>query len=132
MIDDVADIETFGFDGEMTQVIMNLINNASDVLKSKEIKNMYIFVNIYKTNNNAILEVIDNGGGIPINIIDKVFDPYFTTKHKAQGTGIGLYMCQKMINDHMDGSIVVDNYEYKYNGENYKGARFKITLPIKG
>ncbi|MCK5110387.1 MAG: HAMP domain-containing protein [Arcobacteraceae bacterium] len=130
IIQNLQDVNVFGFDGEMSQVIINLLNNASDVLLNNKKEKMYIFVNIYKDKNNAVLEIKDSGGGVPKDIIDKVFEPYFTTKHKAQGTGIGLYMCKEMITKHMKGTIKVENIEYKYNNENHKGACFKIKLPL--
>ncbi len=130
IVQDIENVNIKGFDGEITQVIMNLLNNASDVLLSKEKQKMYIFVNIYKDTNNAILEVKDNAGGVPSDIIDRVFEPYFTTKHKSQGTGIGLYMCQKMIVDHMGGSIEVKNMTYEYDNNTFKGACFRIKLPL--
>lgn len=67
--------------------------------------------------------------GIPSDIIEKIFDAYFTTKEENEGTGIGLHMCRQIING-MNGEITVSNVEYKYENENYKGAEFKIELPL--
>ena len=67
------------------------------------------------------VSIHDNAGGIPASIIEKVFDPYFTTKHESIGTGIGLFMSKKMINEHFNGSLSVENED--------AGAKFTITLP---
>ncbi len=132
VIDDIDDVQLCGLKSELIQVIMNILNNARDILETKsKDKLRLIFINIYKKDNTAILTIKDNGGGIPIDTIDRVFEPYFTTKHKAQGTGIGLYMSMEMVKNHMDGDIKVKNEEYEYDGIHYTGASFKIILPIK-
>ena len=131
VIEDIADVEVYSLDSELIQAIMNIINNARDILETKEKgKRKLIFINIYKDDKNAIVKIKDNGGGIPNKIISKVFEPYFTTKHKSQGTGIGLYMSENMIQKHMDGNLIVKNEEYNYENKLYKGACFTITLPL--
>ena len=72
----------------------------------------------------------NNGGKIPEEIIEKVFDPYFTTKHSSQGTGIGLYMSSEIIRNHINGSLSVKNENFFYNGQKYEGPCFKIVIPI--
>ncbi|MEA3512447.1 MAG: ATP-binding protein, partial [Campylobacterota bacterium] len=128
IIEEIQDIKITSLDNEIIQVIMNLLNNARDVLETKEDQKRLIFVEIYKDidEKNVIIKIKDNAGGIPTEIIDKVFDPYFTTKHKSQGTGIGLYMCQEMIVKHMNGTICASNVAYTYDSIEYKGAEFKI------
>lgn len=76
------------------------------------------------------LSIKDNGGGIAKNIIEHIFEPYFTTKHKSHGTGIGLYMTHQIIVTHMGGKIEVGNTKYHYNDKQYEGADFKIHLPL--
>lgn len=129
LIEDIKDVEIRSFDNELVQVLMNLINNARDALVEKKIKR-YIFITIYEEDNNSIIKVKDNSGGIPVDIIGKVFEPYFTTKHKSQGTGIGLYMCEEILVKHMNGSIIVANVEFLYEGIKYKGAEFTLTIPL--
>ncbi|AXH13769.1 hypothetical protein CP985_13875 [Malaciobacter mytili LMG 24559] len=131
IIENIKDIKLYGFDNELIQVIMNLINNARDALEEKKIEYKLIFIDIYKDEeNNAVLKILDNAGGIPVNIIGKIFDPYFTTKHKSLGTGIGLYMCEEILVKHMNGQIRVKNKEYEYKNKQYKGAEFTLKIPI--
>ncbi len=131
VVENIKDIEIYGLDGELIQSIMNILNNARDILETKEKhKRRLIFIDIYLHNKNVIIKIKDNGGGIPNDIINKIFEPYFTTKHKSQGTGIGLYMSEEMIVKHMKGNLTVENEEFEYEGESYKGACFTITLPI--
>ncbi len=132
MIEDIEDIEITALENELTQAILNIVKNAKDILITlpKESKKL-LFINVYKKDNNAVIEIKDNGGGIPEDIIDKVFEPYFTTKHKSQGTGIGLYMTESIVTKHLDGEISVENVEYKHETIGYTGAKFIIRLPIK-
>lgn len=131
VIENIEDVSLVGLDGELVQVIMNLLNNARDVLETKRDQRRLIFVDIYKKRSDAVLKIRDNAGGVPENIIDKVFEPYFTTKHKTQGIGIGLYMSEEIISKHMGGTIDVRNVHFEYGGKNYAGAEFTITLPIE-
>ncbi len=132
VIENIEDIELYDLDSELIQVIMNILNNARDILenKDKEYRKL-IFIDIYRENNNAILKIKDNGGGVPENIINNIFEPYFTTKHKSQGTGIGLYMSEEIIKKHMKGDLTVSNEQYEYEGKIYTGACFTIVLSIK-
>ena len=70
-----------------------------------------------------MVEIIveDNGGGIAVDIVDKVFDPYFTTKHKSQGTGLGLYISKKIVEGNFNGTIAVEHCP--------DGTRFRIAVP---
>jgi PAS domain S-box-containing protein len=131
VIENIEDITVQNFDNEFMQVIMNILNNAKDILETKQDQKRLIFVDIYQKENNVIITIKDNAGGIPKDIISKIFDPYFTTKHKTQGTGIGLYMSQEIIIKHMKGSIKVANETFKYENTLYTGASFTIKLPYK-
>ncbi|MEA3554488.1 MAG: PAS domain S-box protein [Campylobacterota bacterium] len=128
-IENLEDINLNNLDNELMQVMMNIFNNARDVLETKDGKR-FIFVEICKEDNSAVIKIRDNAGGIPQDIINKVFEPYFTTKHKSQGTGIGLYVSNEMIEKHLKGLLQVDNRTYYYNDVEYKGACFRITLPL--
>jgi len=124
------DIKIFGFKNELIQVFINLLNNSKDALiqSKKEIK--YIKISAKKIDNNVIITILDNAGGIDENLIDKIFDPYFTTKHQSQGTGIGLYMSQQIIIQHFKGQMSVTNVNFKQKNKEFFGAKFKIELPL--
>ena len=126
------DIEIEGYENELIQSFINIINNAKDAIK-ENVKNdeKLIFINTIKEDSSLIITIKDNGGGIPDNIIHRIFEPYFTTKNKNVGTGIGLSMTYKMITERHNASIDVYNEEYTYNNKNYKGACFKITFKGK-
>jgi len=108
------------YPNEIKQVILNLLKNAEDILLEKKITNPIIQIKTYKKSDKHILEILDNGGGIPIEIIDNIFEPYFTTKNKKDGTGLGLYMSKTIIEEHCGGELSVSN--------NQNGAVFKISL----
>ncbi len=114
----------------LIQALINIYNNALDVLKENEGKRL-IFVSIKKDDSNVILSIKDNGGGISSSNIEKIFDPYFTTKHQSQGTGIGLYMTHQIIVKQLKGYISAKNIEYEYEGEKFVGALFTIIIPIQ-
>ncbi|MFA9374481.1 MAG: sensor histidine kinase, partial [Poseidonibacter sp.] len=121
-INDIKPIETMLIIGELSQVIINILNNAKDIMVEKNIKDRWIEINIQEIDNKAILTIEDNGGGIPEKVLPKIFDPYFTTKHKSQGTGLGLHMSKEIIEKHLYGKL------YAKNSEN--GAIFYIELSI--
>jgi signal transduction histidine kinase len=100
----------------MMQVILNLLKNAQDVLKEEAVEKPYIKVT---TEERKIL-ICDNGGGISSEIINKVFDPYFSTKEDKNGTGLGLYMSKMIVEEHHNGSLTVEN--------SADGACFTIIL----
>jgi ABC-type amino acid transport substrate-binding protein/signal transduction histidine kinase len=108
--------------GELTQVLINIINNSIDVLEELEIDDKWIKVDISRFNDKAVIVIEDNGGGIDDDILPKIFEPYFTTKHQSVGTGIGLYMSYDIIVNHMSGKLYASNTQY--------GAKFTIELPI--
>jgi len=110
-----------GYPNELGQVIINILNNAKDVLKERDIKNRKIWIITDIIKNEIHILIKDNGGGIPIDIISKIFDPYFSTKSK-NGTGLGLYMSKMIIEEHMSGKLLASNSS--------NGARFEIILPI--
>ncbi|MFY9090229.1 transporter substrate-binding domain-containing protein [Arcobacter aquimarinus] len=119
-----------GLRNEFIQVILNIINNAIDAFETLKDKDKYIFINSYEEKQNLILTIRDNAGGIKEEIINRIFEPYFTTKHKSQGTGIGLYMSLEIIKKHMNGELLVSNKEYIYDNNKCKGAEFKIIIPL--
>jgi len=130
VIKDIQDIKVLSFENELMQILINILKNAQDALETKTNQERIIFINIYKDKDNAIIKIKDNAGGIPNDIINKIFDPYFTTKHQSQGTGIGLYMSMEMITKHIKGTMSVKNETFKYNDKDYTGAIFTITVPL--
>jgi len=101
--------QVFGYKNEYSQVILNILSNAKDIFIERKIKNPSIKIEIKTGENYAIVKIEDNAGGIRDEILEKIFEPYFTTRHKTQGTGIGLYMSKNIIERSMNGFINVVN-----------------------
>jgi len=120
-----------GLPSELSQVFLNILNNAKDATIENNIQNKFVHVRSSEDELNNIIFIQDNAGGIPENIITKIFDPYFTTKHQSQGTGIGLYMSKDIIEKHMNGLLTVKNKTLILDGIEYNGASFKISIPKK-
>ena len=114
------------------QAIINILNNAKDALNKIENRHLekYVFVTLKKEKDFYIIKIKDNANGIEEEYIDKIFEPYFTTKHKEQGTGIGLYMTNQIITKHLKSTINVQNVKYTYLKKEYKGAEFIIKIPF--
>ena len=114
------------------QSILNLFNNAKDAIVFNDIPtdNRYYFIKSEKIDNIINIRFTDSGGGVDEKNIDKVFEPYFTTKDKSRGTGLGMYMTHQIITKHLNGTISVSNKEYEYEGKKLKGAEFLITLAV--
>ena len=129
VIENLHDVELNCLENELKQVIMNLLNNSKDALEQRDDDRKLIFIEIYEENDNAIFFIKDTGGGIPSNVINNIFKPYFSTKEKEQGTGIGLYMSIEMVEKHMNGQLLVENESFTYDNISYKGACFKIIIP---
>ena len=109
-VDKNEDLLIYGYENEFKQVLLNIINNAKNKILEKHLElneKKNIGIKIYKTNKYNIIEISDDAGAIPQEIIGNIFDPYFTTK--KQGTGFGLYMAKVIIEDKMQGKIRVRN-----------------------
>ena len=130
LISDIQDIELYGFENELIQVIINLFNNAKDALKICDINTKLLFVTVIKKDSMIEICIKDNAGGIPKNDLNKVFDSYYTTKKDSKGTGIGLYMSKIIIEEHMNGNISINNTKYNYKNSSHTGAEIKINIPI--
>jgi len=109
------------YQNELMQVILNILNNAHGNFKEKEIKNPRISLFVKEEASHISIKICDNGGGIPDAIIEKIFDPYFSTKDEKNGTGLGLYMSKTIIEQHHHGELSAYNKE--------EGACFSIKLP---
>ena len=109
--------------GDLVQVIINVLNNSKDVLLEKDIENAWVKLDLLKNNADTVtITIEDNGGGIADEIMPKIFEPYFTTKHQSQGTGLGLHMCHKIVANNLKGKIYAQNSE--------SGAKIFIELPL--
>ncbi len=114
----------YSYPEDLKQVLMNLLNNAKDAMKSNNVARGIIRFDVLTTQNSEIsINFSDNAGGINDEHIDKIFEPYYTTKHKSQGTGIGLYMSKRIIEERLGGAITASNTDI--------GANFNILIPIK-
>lgn len=109
------------YPNELTQVFLNIIKNAQDVLLENQIEYPLITITGREEKDIQIVEILDNAGGIPKEIIGKIFEPYFSTKGEKTGTGLGLYMSKLIIEKHCKGELEADNIA--------GGARFVIRLP---
>jgi signal transduction histidine kinase len=110
-----------GHSNELSQVILNIINNARDALVERHIAAPVIRIASRIEGSHASVTITDNAGGVDPDTIDKIFDPYFTTRHKAQGTGLGLYMARMILESKLGGRITVVNTG--------AGAQFQIVIP---
>lgn len=118
-------------ENKLIQALLNMINNAKDALITDE-NNINRKINITTDieDNDYVIKIFDNGGGIEEDIIDKIFDPYFTSKPQYIGTGIGLYMTNQVIIKQYNGFISATNVSEEIEGILYKCALFTIKIPI--
>ena len=131
IIRNVEDFQIQNYSNALIQVLINILNNSKDAFIEKNIEKRFIIINVFNNEFDAVIQIKDTAKGIPNKIIQKVFEPYFTTKHKSQGTGVGLYMSEEIVTKHMKGKIKVENRRFLHDGESYSGAMFTITLPLK-
>jgi PAS domain S-box-containing protein len=115
-------VEVFGVLNELSQVIINLIQNSSEAFVYNDIETKCVDIKIFKNNHSVIIEYFDNAGGTDDKILDKIFEPYFTTKHQSNGTGLGLFMSKMIIEKSLNGIIEARNYN--------NGLKFTIEIPL--
>jgi len=130
IIKDIDESKIYSIENQFIQVIINILKNANDEF-DKINKEKIIIISTLLHKDKFEISIQDNAGGIPADILSRIFEPYFTTKHQYQGTGMGLYMCQEIITKLMNGKITIKNEEFEYKNKNYIGAKFTIILPIK-
>ncbi|MGD9555242.1 MAG: PAS domain S-box protein [Arcobacteraceae bacterium] len=118
-------IAYYGSENLLSQVILNLLTNAKDALLAHNIKEKYVYIELFEKNERIYITIQDNAGGIEHDIQDKIFDPYFTTKHQSQGTGLGLYISNQIIETHFNGNIYNENKRLKQQW----GSCFTIEFP---
>lgn len=109
------DFAVLGYENEFKQAILNILSNAIEAIKESHIKNGTIDIEVQKSS----ISISNNGGNATDEVLDRMFEPYFTTKFEDKGTGIGLYMTKTII-ESMKGSISVSNLQ--------NGIRFSITI----
>ena len=110
----------YGYQNEFTQVLLNILINARDTLIERAIDDARVTITICRENGCVVVTVADNAGGIPEEIIGRIFDPYFTTKASDKGTGVGLFMSKTIIEKNMGGKLAVRNIA--------NGAEFRIEV----
>ena len=128
IVHDIRDFKIKSFENELIQVLMNILNNSKDAIISSQVNEKFIFIKTYQKNQLSYIEIYDNAYGISEDIIDRIFEPYFTTKHQSQGTGVGLYMSQDIIKNSLKGKLLVENYTFIHKDIKCKGAKFTIIL----
>ncbi len=125
------DINIKGMPNQFIQCFLSMFNNAKDALVQNNKKdNRYLFITHKIVDDEIKIIFKDNAGGIQYKIIDKVFEPYTTTKHQSQGTGLGLYIAYNFIVNNMNGSIDIENVQYEYDNKKHNGAKVVISLKI--
>jgi PAS domain S-box-containing protein len=126
-IDEISSASLYCYDSELIQAILNILTNSKDALQNKDEKIIRIRT---KENKYTIeLTIEDSGGGISDEIMKNIFEPYFTTKHKSQGTGMGLYNSYNIVVNRLDGELSASNSEFEHNGKKYFGAKLTIIIP---
>jgi len=115
------------FKNEFQQAILNIINNSIDAFIKNKSEEKIIFITFTKNT----LNIKDTAGGVDQKIIEKIFEPYFTTKHQSQGTGIGLYMTQEILVKHMNCKLSIYNNSFTYKDKKLKGLTFDISFDLK-
>lgn len=122
-------LEIKGYENELMQAFINIINNSKDALAiNEDLEKRYIFIETKLQNERCEIIIKDNGGGIKPSVINRIFEPYFTTKHQSQGTGLGLSMAHKIIAELHHGTMTALNSTFEYNGKEYIGASFCIVI----
>jgi PAS domain S-box-containing protein len=123
--------EIYGFENEFIQALINILNNSKDALKDQEnLENRLIIISSSMMDKKFVLEILDNAGGIEENILNKIFEPYFTTKYKSSGTGLGLSITYKIFKEHHNADILVCNKNFQYENMNCLGASFQIVFNL--
>ena len=132
IIKSIENVELYTYENELVQALINILNNARDeLIKLPSADEKLIFIDVYKKQDKLEIAIKDNAGGIKDENFEKIFEPYFSTKHKSQGTGIGLYMTQEIITKHLKGRIIAQNKEFIFDNKSYNGALFTILLDLE-
>ena len=121
IVDEMEGCHAFiGYPNEFSQAVLNILNNARDALLERDFERRRIWIRVWEEGEEILVSICDNAGGIPEAILPRIFDPYFSTKSEKNGTGLGLYMTNVIVTEHLHSSIRVENRE--------EGACFIIAL----
>jgi PAS domain S-box-containing protein len=124
-----SNITTTNFANNLKESLSNILTNSIEAFKDREDEEKYIFIEVKKNIQNKItIKIKDSAGGVSQEDIDKLFDPYFTTKEIVQGKGLGLHITYRLITQGMQGKIYAKNSNYTYEEKQYKGLMFIITI----
>ena len=116
-------IITFTKKNDLKQIILNLVKNSMDAYIENNVQDRVINITTNKTADTISIQIKDNAGGIPKDILEKIFDPYFSTKDEKNGTGLGLYMSKMIVDSHLNGQLLVETEG--------KSTTFSIIIPMK-
>jgi signal transduction histidine kinase len=119
-IDVDDDLVAVGFPNEFSQALLNIIGNAKEIFRERGSSSPRIWIRAFREREKTVVTITDNGGGIPDAVMDRIFDPYFSTRSPENGTGLGLYMSRTIIEKSMGGTLTAANTE--------EGARFRIEI----
>ncbi len=122
------DIVMQNYPNDMIQAFINIMSNSKEVLLNLPRNERYFFITTKKANDRITISLKDNGGGIKEELLEKIFEPYTTSKHKSLGTGLGLNITYNFIVQGMSGNIIVQNTTYTYKDKTFKGTEFIITF----
>ncbi len=122
-------VECYGYGREFAQVVINISNNAKDAILLSEVVEKVIKIDVADEGSSIRIDIYDNAGGIPEDILPRIFNPHFTTKEETGGTGIGLTMSKNIIEEHFKGSLYAKNTQFVLNEKSYYGACFTIIIP---
>lgn len=126
---DLYDFQVLLNESLFIQSIINLCNNSKDAMLINNTDEKFLFISFAKYDDGISISVKDSGNGIDNDLIDNIFEPYFTTKFESKGTGLGLYIVHQIVTNHLKGQVYVENTEYEYKDKIYKGAEFIIKIP---
>lgn len=125
------DVYIFGSLNKFIQAIITILNNSKDAILETNSQNKIVVVTLSSDSERAVISIQDSGGGISKSVLPKVFEPYFTTKSKTQGTGIGLYMTRQIIESSFKGDAYIENKSFSYDNIQCHGANFIIKIPLR-
>ena len=115
---------------EIYSILNGIIKNSIDALNDKDIQPKYIFIEVEKIKDYIIFHIYDNAGGVKDKILDKICEPYFTTRFESQGKGLGMFIISNLIKKQLKGHILLNNKQFEYNGQSYKGLNVTIHIPF--